>query len=136
MIRSTPVIILVSDIMGFTSLSEAKKLLASSERTQQAHPEIFAEVNREFKIGVALHTRKVAYGGMSQGEFTLVGDSVNLTFRLETLTRTLKKPVLESGDFMRELPNARTYGRGMGVHKVKGRAQGVEAHAITQFPES
>ena len=189
MIRSTPVIVLVSDIMGFTSLSEAispddlaqimggwyadceeiissagatvdkfigdcvlaywttvdenslkaalcaaERLLASSDRIQKAHPEVFANVAREFKIGVALHTGKVAYGGMSQGEFTLVGDPVNLTFRLEALTRTLKKSVLASGDFMRELPNSRAYGSGMGVHKVKGRAQGVEVHAITQFP--
>lgn len=191
MIRSTPVIILVSDIMGFTSLSEAlspdnlaqimggwyadceeiissagatvdkfigdcvlaywttvdetslkaalsaaERLLASSDRIQNAHPEVFEQIDREFKIGVALHTGKVAYGGMSQGEFTLVGDPVNLTFRLESLTRTLDKAVLASGDFMRELPNSRAYGKGMGVHKVKGRAQGVEVHSITHFPES
>ncbi|MEC5126076.1 adenylate/guanylate cyclase domain-containing protein [Verrucomicrobiales bacterium BCK34] len=191
MIRSTPVIILVSDIMGFTALSEAispddlaqimggwyadcemiissagatvdkfigdcvlaywttvdentlkaalsaaEQLLASSDRIQKAHPEVFAEVSRDFKIGVALHTGKVAYGGMSQGEFTLVGDPVNLTFRLESLTRKLDRPVLASGDFMRALPNSRAYGRGMGVHKVKGRAQGVEVHSITQFPNS
>lgn len=189
MIRSTPVIILVSDIMGFTSLSEAispddlaqimggwyadceeiissagatvdkfigdcvlaywttvdetslkaalsaaERLLASSDRIQKAHPDVFSKIDREFKIGVALHTGKVAYGGMSQGEFTLVGDPVNLTFRLESLTRTLKQPVLASGDFMRELPDSRSYGKGLGVHKVKGRAQGVEVHSITQFP--
>lgn len=190
MIRSTPVIILVSDIMGFTSLSEAippddlaqimggwysdcediisdagatvdkfigdcvlaywtkvdeeslksalsaaEKLLASSDRIQNEHPDVFAEAGRDFKIGVALHTGKVAYGGMSQGEFTLVGDPVNLTFRLETLTRSLKSPVLTTGDFMRALPDGRKYSKGLGVHKVKGRAQGVEVFAVTKFPE-
>lgn len=190
LIRSTPVVILVSDIQGFTTLSEdldpddlaqiiggwyadceqilsseggtvdkfigdcvlaywtkvdesslkasiraARKLLASCERIYRERPDVFENTDREFKVGVALHTGKVAYGGMSQGEFTLVGDPVNLTFRLESLTRDLERDLLISGDFYRNLPGGRRLCKNLGVHKVKGRAQGVEVFGLETFPD-
>lgn len=190
LIRSTPVIILVSDIKGFTSLSEsleaddlaqiigtwyadceriiteaggtvdkfigdcvlaywtkvdentlkaslrsAHNLLASCDRIYEERPDIFDKISQKLEIGIALHTGKVAYGGMSQGEFTLVGDPVNLTFRLESLTRSLKYDVLLSGEMVRALPDAREHSASLGVHKVKGRAQGVEVFGVTSFPE-
>ncbi len=189
LIRSTPVVLLVSDIKGFTSLSEqiegddlaqiiggwysdcerilaeeastvdkfigdcvlaywttvneetlsaalraAKKLLSSCEKIYLARPDVFARIQRNFEIGVALHTGKVAYGGMSQGEFTLVGDPVNLTFRLESLTRELGADVILSGDFVRELPTIRPHCRNHGIQRVKGRVQGVEVFSIKSFP--
>jgi len=190
LIRSTPVIILVSDIMGFTTLSEeveaddlaqiigswysdcerilseeggtvdkfigdsvlaywtkvddstlmsavrtAQKLLTSCEKIYQSRPDVFNSIDRPFEIGVAIHTGKVAYGGMSQGEFTLVGDPVNLTFRLENLTRNFEENVLLSGDFARMVPDLKPHLKSLGVHKVKGRAQGVEVVAMASFPE-
>lgn len=191
LIRSRSVVILVSDIKGFTRLSEeidaddlaqiigswyaeceqiiaaeggtvdkfigdsvlaywttvdeaslhasmrvAEKLMASCDRIYKKRPDVFEKIGREFKIGVGLHTGKVAYGGMSQGEFTLVGDPVNLTFRLEALTRELPGDVLLSGDFARVLPNRRTYSEYLGMHQVKGRAQGVEVFALRRFPDA
>ena len=116
------------------SLRAAEQLLASCERIYGERPDVFNAVGRHFEIGVALHTGKVAYGGMSQGEFTLVGDPVNLTFRLESLTRELGKNVLVSGDFVRELPEVRGLCKNHGVHRVKGRAQGVEVFSLNEFP--
>lgn len=83
---------------------------------------------------MALHVGKVAYGGMSQGEFTLVGDPVNLAFRLESLTREFDAPVVVSGDFVREMPTLRPHCRNHGVRRVKGRAQGVEVLSLREFP--
>ncbi len=190
LIRSTPVIILVSDVMGFTTLSEevavddlaqiigswysdcerilseeggtvvkfigdsvlaywtkvddttvmsavrtAQKLLTSCEKIYQSRPDVFNSIGRHFEIGVAIHTGKVAYGRMSQREFTLVGDPVNLTFRLESLTRNFEENILLSGDFARLAPDLKPHLKQLGVHKVKGRAQGVEVVAMTSFPE-
>lgn len=190
LIRSTPVVLLVSDIKGFTALSEeleaddlaqiiggwysdcelilseegatldkfigdcvlaywttvnadslraalraANRLLDSCEKIYEARPDVFAKIHRRFEVGVALHTGKVAYGGMSQGEFTLVGDPVNLTFRLESLTRDLGSNVLLSGDFVKEFPGIRSHCKNLGVRRVKGRAQGVEVFAVESFPE-
>lgn len=189
LIRSTPVILLVSDIKGYTALSEsieadelaqiigswyadcerilseagatvdkfigdcvlaywttvtpetlaaslraAEKLIASCERIYGERPDVFDAAGRTFETGLALHTGKVAYGGMSQGEFTLVGDPVNLTFRLESLTRDLGHNVLLSGDFVREYPEIRPLCKNHGIHRVKGRAQGVEVFSLGEFP--
>ncbi|MDF1823004.1 MAG: adenylate/guanylate cyclase domain-containing protein [Verrucomicrobiales bacterium] len=191
LIRSTPVIILVSDIMGYTAMSEAMgaddlaqvigswysdveaiisssggtvdkfigdcvlaywtkvdeesikaalqtaaKLFESSDRIYGMHSEIFDQIGSRFNLGLALHAGKVAYGGLSQGESTLVGDPVNLTFRLESLTRELKQQVLLTGDFQRQIPADFVETKNLGVHKVKGRAQGVEVFALTSFPAS
>ena len=189
LIRSTPVVLLVSDIKGFTALSEeleaddlaqiiggwysdcelilseegatldkfigdcvlaywttvntdslraalraANRLLDSCERIYDARPDVFAKIHRRFEIGVALHTGKVAYGGMSQVEFTLVGDPVNLTFRLESLTRELESNVLLSGAFIKELPEIRNHCKNLGVRSIKGRARGVAVYALESFP--
>lgn len=189
MIRSTPVIILVSDVMGFTSLSEelppndlaqimgrwygdcetiltseggsvdkfigdsvlaywtrvdqsalraslraAERLLATCDRAHEERPDLFENTGRRFKVGVGIHTGKVAYGGMSQGEFTLVGDPVNLAFRMESLTRSLGFDCLLSGEFVRALPEVRSHCRSFGVHTVKGRTQAVEVFGLKEFP--
>ncbi len=189
MIRSAPAVLLVSDVKGFTSLSEAleadelaqiigswysdcerilseegatvdkfigdsvlaywtvvdepslraslraaERLLASCERIRAERPEVFHAIGRGFEVGVALHVGKVAYGGMSQSEFTLVGDPVNLVFRLESLTRELGGAVLLSGDFVRELPSVRPFCKDLGDHQVKGRTQAVEVFSLEEFP--
>lgn len=191
LIRSTPVIILVSDIMGYTTMSEAMdaddlaqiigswysdvetiisgaggtvdkfigdcvlaywtkvdadsvkaallaagKLFDSCHRIQEQHAELFQSIGSRFDIGLALHAGKVAYGGLSQGESTLVGDPVNLTFRLESLTRQLQQAALLTGDFQRQIPPGYVETKNLGVHKVKGRAQGVEVYALTTLPQS
>jgi adenylate cyclase len=190
MIRSTPVVILVSDVIGFTLLSEemdagsvaqiigrwysnceetitkeggtvdkfigdsvlaywtkvdqntllaamrtAKALKAITEKIGRENFEILEKTKQKFQIGTALHTGKVAYGGMSQGEFTLLGDPVNLAFRLESLTRDLPYEVLMSGAFARSLPSPQEFGVTLGVQKVKGRSQGVEIFGVTSFPK-
>ena len=190
LIRATPVIILVSDIKGFATLSEkippdelaqiigswygdcetilakhgatvdkfigdcvlaywtevsektmmasvqaAKELFESCKKIQSQKGSVLEEIGSKFEAGLALHTGKVAYGGMSQGEFTLVGDPVNLTFRIEALTRDLGHNMLVSGDFVKGCPGIRDHSENLGVQQVKGRAQGVEVFAVTTFPE-
>lgn len=189
MIRTAPTILLVSDVKGFTTLSEsieadelaqimgswysdcecilseegatvdkfigdsvlaywtsvapeslqaslraAQRLLATCDRITSERPEVFENFGRDFSIGVALHVGKVAYGGMSQSEFTLIGDPVNLVFRLESLTRALEGSVLLSGDFVKELPEMAAHCRNLGTHQVKGRSQGVEVYSLVEFP--
>ncbi len=190
LIRHTPVIVLVSDIKGFTALSEkipsddlaqiiggwyadceeilsghgatvdkfigdcvlaywtevsdktqraallaAKELIEACKKTYESRTEVFEGAGAEFDSGLALHVGKVAYGGMSSGEFTLVGDPVNLTFRLESMTRKLDHSVLVSGEFANEWPEVRDYCERLGSYKVKGRDQEVEVLAVTSYPE-
>ncbi|MFK5921845.1 MAG: adenylate/guanylate cyclase domain-containing protein [Verrucomicrobiota bacterium] len=190
LIRSIKVIILVSDIKGFTSLSEnlppdelartigqwyrdcdqilarhgatvdkfigdsvlaywtttgpeqrlaalkaSHDLLDACNRIYAEHQSVFDQIEQDFSAGVALHMGEVAYGGMSQSEFTLVGDPVNLTFRLESLTRNLDNNVLASSTFFENWPEGSVYKKDLGPHKVKGRAKPVDVCAITTFPQ-
>ena len=190
MIRSKPVIMIVSDIQGFTALSEklpadevaqliggwygacesilsktgatvdkfigdcvlaywtdtgpeqrlaalraAHALHDSCETIYQSRKELFDEHGLTFDSGIAIHLGKVAYGGMSAGEFTLIGDPVNLTFRMEALTRTLRTPVIVSGEFLDGWAEGSQYCESKGPHIVKGRLQPVEVSAVIRFPE-
>ncbi len=190
LIRSKPVIMLVSDVKGFTMLSEnippddlaqiiggwyancelimskygatvdkfigdcvlaywtevgpdqrraamcaARDLMKACDDIYAERRELFDEAGVAFGAGLALHLGKVAYGGMSQGEFTLLGDPVNLTFRLESLTRQLGHSVVASGDFVRDWKEARNYCKNLGMHTIKGRSQGTEIWAVESFPE-
>lgn len=189
LIRSTPVIILVSDIEGFTTLSEkmeagdlaqviggwygsceeilsrhgatldkfigdcvlaywtdvspanrmsalaaVRDLFTMCQQTYEDRRELFDGLGLTFGAGAALHLGKVAYGGMSQGEFTLVGDPVNLAFRMETLTRTIGRRVLASSDMLSGWPDGRQFFENLGIHQVKGRSQSVEIYGCTHFP--
>ena len=118
-----------------SALKAAHDLLRACNRIYEEQHELFDQICHDFSVGVALHIGEVAYGGMSQGEFTLVGDSVNLTFRLESLTKTLDESVLATADFFESWPEGNEYRNSLGAHTVKGRDQPVEVCAITSFPE-
>ena len=190
LIRSMKVIIIVSDIKGFTGLSEnlppdelartigqwygdcdqiltrhgatvdkfigdsvlaywtstgpeqrlaalkaSRDLLKGCDKIYEGHKDVFDEIHHDFSAGIALHMGEVAYGGMSQSEFTLVGDPVNLTFRLESLTRVLNENVLASSTLFENWPGGDEFKNDLGPHKVKGRAKTVDVCVITSFPE-
>ena len=189
LIRSKPVIILVSDIQGFTPLSEqlepdnlaqiigswygdcevaltkynatvdkfsgdsvlaywtdvsensfknsllaARDLLASCHKIYDQHQDVFKSAGQSFGAGVALHTGNVAYGGMSQGEFTLLGDPVNLTFRLEGLTRHFDHDIVTTSDFVKAAPSLFPHLENIGSYEVKGRVEPVDVWGVNSFP--
>jgi class 3 adenylate cyclase len=77
-----------------------------------------------------------AHGAFSPREFTLLGDAVNLAFRLEALTRTLDQQVLVSADLLAGWDAGRGFCRSLGSHPVKGRDQPVEVHALVRDPSA
>lgn len=188
-IQSKDVIILVSDIQGFTSLSErlspdelapiigswyaaigqvlaehgatldkfigdcvlaywlntsaparlaalhaARAMQQVAETVQQNHRESLARAGLAFRSGAAVHLGRVACGAISAGEFTLLGDAVNLAFRLEALTRELDKPVLVSGDFLLAWDTGLACCDPCGSRQVKGRTEPVEVFAVMRAP--
>jgi len=76
-----------------------------------------------------------AYGAISSSEFTLLGDAVNLAFRIEALTRDLEKEILVSGDFLKGWAHGLGYCKSCGIKSVKGRAEGVEVYSVENFPD-
>jgi len=174
LVKTVPAIVLVSDIKGFTKLSEslppeevartvgkwygdcekivtaaagtidkfigdavlahwlqpaagarAKALAAAQELTRSFTPS--GGDSDKLECCAALHLGEVAYGGMGGGELTMLGDTVNTTFRLQDLTRKLDHPLLVSADFVADWPDAPGF-TALGPQKVKGRKEPIQVH--------
>jgi adenylate cyclase len=85
-----------------------------------------------FKIGIGLNLGDALVGNVGTGEnqsFTLVGDSVNVAFRLESLTKEKGVPVIV-GQGIREHAAVEYQFQDLGEVQVKGRKEPVSIWAI------
>lgn len=82
---------------------------------------------------VGLNIGEVALGAMGRGVNTAVGEAVNVTFRIESLTRKLEKPVLASADFLEDWPEGQELYEHAGVHPVKGQPDPVEVYSLREL---
>jgi adenylate cyclase len=80
-----------------------------------------------FRIGVGLNMGDAMLGNVGTGEiqsFTIVGDSVNVAFRLEALTKEKASPVVASRNIT-EAAEPQFKFRDLGLAEVKGRKEPV-----------
>jgi len=82
-----------------------------------------------FQIAVALHCGPVTCGNIglvAQRDATIIGDSVNTVFRIESLMKPLGKRLAASAEFHSSLPeNSRASFDDLGEHLLKGKNQPV-----------
>ncbi len=78
---------------------------------------------------VGLNVGSVALGAMGRGVSTAVGEAVNVTFRIEALTRKLSEPVLASAAFVSGCKAVEGRFKKMGLHQLKGQPDAVEVFA-------
>jgi adenylate cyclase len=79
------------------------------------------------QVAVALHFGRVTCGNIgvdATRDATVIGDTVNTVFRLETLSKQLNRPVICSQDFHARLPADDGF-TDLGEHELKGRRQPV-----------
>jgi adenylate cyclase len=77
-------------------------------------------------FGLSLHIGDVMYGNIgtpARIEYSVVGRAANEAARLENLTKTLRRPILASGDFARHLPGS---WESLGNHQLQGVEEPVE----------
>ena len=117
------------------ALLAARELIQATETIIQGQEEIFAEHDIHLQIGVGLHLGSVAHGAMSKGTFTLLGDAVNVTFRLEALTRTIGSDLIVSDDFVSGWDEGAAYFKAEGSHEIKGRVLPLLVHSVASWPE-
>lgn len=123
-----------------TSRNHAASSVAAAVRTavafDHAAREIsagFADLPGPFRIGTGINTGLAVLGTLGadqRREFTALGDSVNLAFRLETASKELRTDVVIGPDSYRHLPKAVWQGRLSSI-QVKGKAQPIDVCAIT-----
>lgn len=110
-------------------------MVRNAIETQEQHKDILSSAGLSFQAGAALHKGRVAYGGMSSQEYTLLGDPVNLAFRLEALTRKLGVTVVVSAEFLDGWEAGAACCRNLGYQEVKGRQQPVEVFSLENIPQ-
>ena len=76
----------------------------------------------------------IGTGAMGRGMTTAVGEAVNVTFRIESLTRNLKVPVLASAAFMKDWAAGQSLYQNAGIHPVKGQPDPVEVYSLVDTP--
>ena len=116
------------------ALRAAGAMQQSCIDTYAAHQEVLDAAGLTFAACASIHVGRVAYGGMSSREFTLIGDAVNVAFRVESLTRKLNEPVLVTADFLDGWEKGYSYCRPLGPQEVKGRKEPVTVFAVEKIP--
>ncbi|MFI5361545.1 MAG: adenylate/guanylate cyclase domain-containing protein [Elusimicrobiota bacterium] len=90
------------------------------------HPEL------SFAVGCGIHMGEAMFGSMggsSRRDFTAIGDCVNGAFRIESLCKELKRPIMVSEEIKAAAGAAYEY-EDMGLQKLKGKANDVRVYSV------
>ena len=108
------------------ALSAVRRIRSAVEELNRGLPE-----ERRLRIGVGVHSGTMVagcLGGGSRLEFTVIGDAVNTTSRLESLTKEKGVDVLISEETARRAPDEGLVD--LGVVAVRGRQQGLHVFTL------
>jgi adenylate cyclase len=115
--------------------TEAAKLLSGLEAHESLKRKwLRKNMNLEVHCHIGLNIGDVALGAMGRGNTTAVGEAVNVTFRIESLTRKLQVPVLASDSFLKGWPNGRQLYQHVGIYPVKGQPDPLEVYSLIDVP--
>src|SRR5215470_12957216 len=82
------------------------------------------------RVGIGMHLGEVFYGNVGATDrldFTAIGPAVNLTSRLEGLTKRLERPIVVSDDFARACDRPLA---SLGFHPVRGFSEPAEVFGL------
>jgi adenylate cyclase len=106
-------------------------------RLEQLNQQLEAELPQPLRIGIGIHQSEAIVGAMGPPRsqiITAIGDTVNTTARLESLTKEFECSVIIS---RRAAEAAGLNVAGLKLHEapVKGRVQTVQFYALEKVPE-
>ena len=123
------------DISTRIKATEAAKLLSGPEAHESPKRKWLRDnMNLEVHCHIGMNIGDVALGAMGRGNNTAVGEAVNVTFRIESLTRKLQVPVLAGAPFLKDWPEGHQLYQNAGIHPVKGQPDPVEVYSLIDFP--
>jgi adenylate cyclase len=117
------------------ALSGAREMLT---RLEQLNAQLKADLKEPLRIGISIHFGDAIVGAMGPPGsqiVTAIGDTVNTTARLESLTKEYDCPLIVS---RRAAQTASLHLDGHSLHEalVKGRVESVEFYALKTVPDA
>ncbi|MDI1442874.1 adenylate/guanylate cyclase domain-containing protein [Polyangium sp. 6x1] len=109
----------------------ARRAIEAVRRIRAALDEQNRARSAGLRIGIGVHSGTVVagcLGGGSRLEFTVIGDAVNTTSRLEAMTKEMGVDVLVSEETVQHVPEV-TF-EDLGVAPVRGRQQGIRVFTL------
>ncbi|MCC7518684.1 MAG: FHA domain-containing protein [Verrucomicrobiae bacterium] len=95
--------------------------------------EVSAEIpSLGFRIGCGINCGQAILGNIgvdARRDFTVVGDSVNVAFRLEKLCKELKRPIVLSEETRKAAGDAFAF-EDLGLQKIRGKTQDVRVFSV------
>lgn len=123
------------DHISRVKATEAARLLSSPDASNSPKRKYLRdEMNLEVHCHIGLNVGDVALGAMGRGNTTAVGEAVNVTFRIESLTRKLQVPVLAGAPFLQGWAEGHRLYQNAGIHPVKGQPDPVEVYSLIDTP--
>jgi len=103
---------------------------ASLRRLDVLNRERAVRSRAQLRVGIGMHLGEVFYGNVGATDrldFTVIGPAVNLTSRLEGLTKRLERPIVVSDDFARACKRPLS---SLGFHPVRGLSEPAEVFGL------
>lgn len=113
------------------AVAAASSMLEALSEFNRRHPELGAPL----EIGIGLHTGDVIVGNIGSArrlDYTIIGDTVNLCARIESLTKHYRCPILVSESTLKAFTEAggKTHSREIDTVIVQGKTEPVVIHEI------
>jgi adenylate cyclase len=106
-----------------SSAYDADNAIAAAQemknKLQEINEHVVQEINNELVIGISIHTGEVLVGNIGfdkKMDYTVIGDAVNIVFRLQDLTKSLPNGILISETACRAAMNVPTSLREFGIY--------------------
>lgn len=109
-----------SEIGDGGEIARAALAMASTIELPEDIEKALSDQGLEARCGVGLHYGVAELGPVIRGERTIIGDTVNIAFRIESMTRQLGKPIVASGDYVSALNSGCEDFKSAGLHPLKG----------------
>lgn len=112
------------DLLAAIREAQAAMAALNEENVQKGH--------QPLGYGIGVHVGDVMYGNIgsrSRLDFTVIGPTVNIASRLESLTKEIKRPVLLSQAFV-EMAGCQTKLENLGSHTLRGLSEPIGVFAF------